>query len=349
LLQQGIDFLLRIDKNLEIALGLQFVFDLVLEKDMSQPSIKSTSFAAGWSTRPLFSIVIPVYNRSSVIGHAIESVLAQTLQEFELIIVDDGSSDDLYSVVRSYNDNRIVLIRQENQGASAARNTGMDAARGEFVAFLDSDDRFMPHHLSAISTIVCGSQNLAAYSPVRVERNAGYFVKPSRAIDAGESMACYLMCDRGFVQTSGLVVPADAARAIRYREDVSFGDDTDFAIRLSLAGLNFVMTKTPSVVWSDPVDPARLSNFVKWRDNFLWLDDLRMRIPQRAYDGYRGWHVAKMIFHEDPLRSLTLYTVAVGRGAYSPKLAVIILLQIILKPSIYRAISDLFIRFTSEC
>jgi glycosyltransferase involved in cell wall biosynthesis len=87
------------------------------------------------------SIVIPTYNRAGVIARAVESVLSQTYRDIEVIVVDDGSSDDTAAVLARFG-NRIRLVRQTNQGVSAARNTGIRVAAGEYVAFLDSDDQW---------------------------------------------------------------------------------------------------------------------------------------------------------------------------------------------------------------
>ena len=91
------------------------------------------------------SVVIPAYNEEKFVGAAIESALRQTRRDLDVVVVDDGSSDGTAAVVESYSaDERLRLIRQENQGLSAARNTGVAAAKGELIAFLDSDDVWMP-------------------------------------------------------------------------------------------------------------------------------------------------------------------------------------------------------------
>ena len=95
----------------------------------------------------LVSIILPTYNRSEFIGKAIESVLAQTHGNWECVIVDDGSTDNTDEVLAVYGDPRFVCLRQENQGVSGARNTGLAACKGDVVALLDSDDEWLPTKL----------------------------------------------------------------------------------------------------------------------------------------------------------------------------------------------------------
>jgi len=99
---------------------------------------------------PTISVVIPLYNKGPHIARALNSVLNQTFQDFEVIVVDDGSTDDGADIVKGFNDPRIRLIHQENQGVSAARNLGIDEARAELIAFLDADDEWLPDHLNII-------------------------------------------------------------------------------------------------------------------------------------------------------------------------------------------------------
>ena len=97
---------------------------------------------------PEVSIIIPVYNRSHTIARAIDSVLSQTYQNYEVLLVDDGSKDDSRKVILSYSDPRIKLFEHvENRGAAAARNTGIRQAQGKYIAFLDSDDEWLPAKL----------------------------------------------------------------------------------------------------------------------------------------------------------------------------------------------------------
>ena len=104
---------------------------------------------------PLFSIIIPVYNRARLIGRAIDSCLNQGAEDCEVIVVDDGSSDNTLSVVRSYQDGRIKVVEhQANKGQCAAKNTGSRMAAGEWLIFLDSDDELVPGALDIVRNTV---------------------------------------------------------------------------------------------------------------------------------------------------------------------------------------------------
>jgi len=101
--------------------------------------------------KPAISVVLPVHNRADVLARAMRSVLDQRMPDFELVIVDDGSSDDSTSVARSFKDNRIKLIELGyNRGGNAARNAGVRAAQAPLIAFLDSDDTYLPEKLEYV-------------------------------------------------------------------------------------------------------------------------------------------------------------------------------------------------------
>lgn len=101
-------------------------------------------------SKPFFSIVLPTYNRASFLSRSIGSVIKQSFQDWELIIIDDGSTDHTKELVNSFNDNRIKYFYQENSERSAARNKGVNQANSDWVCFLDSDDEYLPEHLEVI-------------------------------------------------------------------------------------------------------------------------------------------------------------------------------------------------------
>ena len=111
------------------------------------------------NAQPFFSIVIPVYNRAHLIGKAIASVLAQTFRDYELIVIDDGSTDDPGSVVRQWQDPRILFFRIPNSERGAARNEGTRHATGTYLTFFDSDDVLYPDHFEKAHAFALENSN----------------------------------------------------------------------------------------------------------------------------------------------------------------------------------------------
>jgi glycosyltransferase involved in cell wall biosynthesis len=297
--------------------------------------------------QPIFSIVIPTYQRRDAVMGAVLSALEQTIAVIEVIVVIDGSTDGTEIALRAIKDPRLKILVQQNRGASAARNAGIDHARGRYIAFLDCDDRFLPHHLADLLPLLEEGDDVVAYGQVLADRGGGRnFLKPPRAIARHEHVDRYLMCDRGFIQTSSVALRRSLAGKVRYREDVRFGDDTDFALRLSLAGARFVMAERPGTIWADRQVQERLSQVRGNIGSLAWLADLRPHISRQAFSGYMGWHAAKSIWPTSRWRAIRYYLAALLNGAYGPRLAGAVLMQIVLPDSVYRQMCDRWIDFT---
>jgi hypothetical protein len=210
------------------------------------------------------------------------------------------------------------------------------------VAFLDSDDAFLPGHLLARHRILEGRQDpdLCVYGRVVVERGEeGHFQRPARALGAGEHVAVYLMCDRGFIATSSLVVPAGLARRVRFDEDLRFGQDTDFAIRLQRAGARFAMVEQPTAIFSDRPDSDRLSIKRDPVSTADWLERQKGLLPDRAYRAYRGSHLAMGVKKAHFLRGALMSVSAIIYGSYSWRMSLIVLAQVLLSERFYRVAS----------
>lgn len=156
------------------------------------------------------SVVLPVYNGRTYLRQAIESVLMQTHAPLELIAIDDGSTDDSAAILDEYGD-RIVVIRQENSGVAAARNAGIERARGEFVAFLDQDDWWLPEKLARQTSMFARSERIGlVHTAVKYfNETLGREVGPQDPLARPETMAgdCYerLLLGNPLVNSSAMV------------------------------------------------------------------------------------------------------------------------------------------------
>lgn len=294
---------------------------------------------------PIISVVIPAYNRAKTIKPSIESALNQLL-DVEVLVVDDGSTDDTKGIVLGIEDERVKLISQPNGGANRARNTGIDAARGEYIAFLDSDDLFLSNHLQSSIEVLSRKKIDVVYSKIIVDRGDGKtFIKPPRALGANEDMSEYLLCGRGFLQTSTLVLKTEIARQVKFSPSLPFGQDTDFAIRLYNFGCSFHMKDAPYVLWADHFDPLRVSSHLSSQDRLKWLQDNRNIITTKALNADKGWFVAKALVQEGSyLRGLSYYVIAILKRSYSFKHSLIVGAQVFFPKVLYRRAADFYIK-----
>lgn len=180
---------------------------------------------------PTVSVIIPTYNRAHLIGRAIQSVLNQTYQDFEIIVVDDGSTDNTDEVVKDFGDERIGYIRHKgNKGGAAARNTGIRAAKGEYIAFLDDDDEFLPNKIESLLPPLQASDDTVGlvYSKVHIIESEGksmYF--PEKGL-SGDIFEEYLAGP--FFQTNSTLIKRDAIAL--FDESLPRWQDADFHLRI---------------------------------------------------------------------------------------------------------------------
>jgi glycosyltransferase involved in cell wall biosynthesis len=118
------------------------------------------------------SVIIPLYNKECEIKRTLDSVLSQTFQNFEVIVVDDHSADGGPEIVKNYHDPRISFIEQDHHGVSYTRNHGVDQATGEYIAFLDADDEWMPQHLETIHRLIQSFPEAGMYATAYKIRSA---------------------------------------------------------------------------------------------------------------------------------------------------------------------------------
>ena len=186
----------------------------------------------------LVSVIIPCFNVRPYIEAALDSLLAQSYQHWEAIVIDDGSSDGTDMCVAAYRDQRIRLIRQGNQGVSAARNHGIEAASADGLLFLDGDDWLAPDALSRLVSCLKASKAVAVYGAFCFVTEDGQRItrRKSGPFPAGVIIE-RLLIENLFANGGHLLIRADILEALgRFRSDLSFGEDWEYWCRLALCG-----------------------------------------------------------------------------------------------------------------
>ncbi len=187
---------------------------------------------------PLVTVVIPLYNKEKYVRRAMDSVLAQTVRPFELLVVNDGSTDNSRALVQEYTDACVRLIDQENRGVSVARNRGIAEARGELIAFLDADDEWLPDFLATILSLRERFPAAGAYATGLREFRGGELVYRNRHLRSNRAEAgCgFDLWRRGaFVHSSCVAVPRQVFDRIGvFREGYVTGEDIDMWFRIAL-------------------------------------------------------------------------------------------------------------------
>lgn len=197
-----------------------------------------TSSIVSTNYNPLVSVIIPVYNSEKYIADAIESVLCQTYKNFEILVVDDGSTDDTEKIVlyfkKLYNE-KIRYFYQKNGGPAKARNLGIKNASGEHIAFLDSDDIWLPEKLAV--QVAYYEENPyygMVYSNLALIKNGNIFQATSQLKEKGWIL--YKLVKDKFIYTSTIIIKKNVLRAVGdYHEDyyMATGEDTDLYLRIA--------------------------------------------------------------------------------------------------------------------
>jgi len=184
---------------------------------------------------PKASVIIPTYNLGSRLCDTINSVLGQSERDLEVIVVDDGSTDDTGKVVQRIKDSRVRYFHKENGGTSSARNYGLSKARGEYVAFLDHDDLWPKDYLKTMLSSLEDNTGIgAAYSLIAVEYPDGRKVDSYKKPEGKSGWLTFDLFKRGFVWTSATVIRKSVLEGFCFDESLRESyEDGDFFLRLS--------------------------------------------------------------------------------------------------------------------
>ena len=202
---------------------------------------------------PMVSVIIPAYNAAEFLAATIASVQKQTFSDWELLIINDGSTDDTVAVVREYQEtnHNIHLIHQLNQGVSSARNLGVEKSKGEIIAFLDADDQWLPHKLQQhLEHFKSNSRLGVSFAQVEILTQTGEAtgqVSSSRLTDLKPE---YLLSENPTTTTSNWVVRKEVfAQVGGFSPDMSYSEDLEWLLRVictgdwEIVGINQVLTR----------------------------------------------------------------------------------------------------------
>jgi glycosyltransferase involved in cell wall biosynthesis len=242
---------------------------------------------------PLVSVVIPTRHRPQLVMRAIRSVLDQTHDEIELIVVVDGPDDKTVSEIRSVDDSRLQLIvNPQTLMAAGARNFGAEHASGDWIAFLDDDDAWLPNKLERQLAFVSDCEVALVSCLNRVVTPAVKYVWPQMIYDESVPVDEYLFDRRslsqgtGLIQTSSFLLPRALFDKVRFNVE-SPHEDWEFILRLSKE-LGVKIRTVPEVLVELYLEggPPSLSKRTNWPASLKWIESIRPLVSPRAYSGF---------------------------------------------------------------
>jgi glycosyltransferase involved in cell wall biosynthesis len=210
-------------------------FGLNWKECVSQQKARVSGPRRGADREPQVTVIIPTYNRADLLPRALDSVLAQTFKDFEVLVIDDASTDNTSEVVQGYQDDRVrYLCQEENRGVSAARNRGLREAQGEFIAFLDSDDEWLSNKLECqVARYSALPDDVGlVYTGFETVRDGG--AATTHKPDLSGDLFSYLLQRNFIYPTSGMMVKHSVVSEVGYfDEEMPANEDWDYYVRIA--------------------------------------------------------------------------------------------------------------------
>ncbi|BAU10250.1 glycosyl transferase, group 2 family protein [Leptolyngbya sp. NIES-3755] len=245
---------------------------------------------------PCVSVVIPTYNRPDLVKRAVKSALQQTLKEIEVIVVTDGPDPTTVTELSRIDDTRLrVLSLSKRRGAPVARNTGIEAAQGEWIALLDDDDEWMPEKLERQSKIAAASEHqfpiVSCHLLARTPR--GDFVWPRRLPRSGESLGDYLFIRKSLfmgetlILTSTILAPKTLFEKVPFLVGLRKNQDADWLVKADkVPGVGVEFLPDTLAIWYREEKRVSTSTTNDWRHTFDWGKEVRPLLSPQAYAGF---------------------------------------------------------------
>ena len=248
---------------------------------------------------PLVSVIIPNFNRKAALQRAVDSVLAQDYEAFEVIVVDDASTADVALTLSPAEEEKVRWIAlPQNLGGGGARNIGLDHARGEVVAFLDSDDVWTSDKLTKqVARYLADGrpQDCVYYAQVVHDQDGRTQILPERGMAPGETVGDYLFPWRGnLLTTIVLFMSRELALRVRFTQSLRIHQDIDFCLRLQQAGARFHFHPEPLGRWHAETREDRMSYRPKFLLSLDWLETTGNLMPFATRQKFAAQLASKM-------------------------------------------------------
>jgi glycosyltransferase involved in cell wall biosynthesis len=277
-----------------------------------------------YDTRPLVSVIIPVFNRAGCLQRAVASVAEQTFTDWEIVVVDDCSTDNSVEVALNLGlaDKLRVVRHAVNQGPSAARNSGIREARGRYVSFLDSDDSWHPEKLARQITLIQSDsdpETIFCVTKTRVEMGRGQVrIRPERGIAPGEPWSEFIYVGDGFAQTNSFLLSRAMALKIPFRTRVRQHEDNLFFLDAEALGARYCLIDDPLSIWNNDDRDDRLGRTSDLALSREFLEEAGSLLTNKARIAFEVTYLGPLLFEENPAAALELFMRALAQGAVTP-------------------------------
>jgi glycosyltransferase involved in cell wall biosynthesis len=279
--------------------------------------------------KSLVSVIIPTHERTRLVLRAVQSVLAQTLQKVDIIVVIDGPDHSTYHALEALNEHRLRIVELPiSRGGAGARHAGVCEAQTEWIAFLDDDDEWLPQKLDKqlqIAQTSCYRLPIVTCYVIGTTPK-GKFVWPKRPLKMLEPISEYLLArstlfhGEGMIQTSTLLVKKELLQTVPFKADLQRHHEWDWLIRANIihdVGIEFV--PEPLVIWYAEEPRKSVSGKNNWQYSLRWIQELYPLVTPRAYAAFIMTVVGAIASREGDRQAFwPLFREAVLRGR--PKL-----------------------------
>ncbi|PDY48206.1 glycosyltransferase family 2 protein [Bacillus pseudomycoides] len=273
--------------------------------------------------KPLVSVIIPTFNREGIIERAINSVLKQTYSHFELIIVDDASADHTPEIISKYSDERLRYIRlEENTKGTKPRNVGIKESKGEFIAFLDSDDEWLPNKLEKQINYIgeFSDQDILCFTGLIRKNDKQTKLIVNKELLEAEDIIDYIFVRDNVVQTSTYMLSSELAKKILFNPELKKHQDWDFCLRLKVHGVKFLNLTDCLTVQNVELRSDRITLNNKLEHSMRWIEEQKKYLSEAAYHAFMTKNIANTLFWENrKLQAMQIYWKAYKKKGISSK------------------------------